>query len=222
MPNAKPLTKAQIQAALDDLDAIARSEYGTSLQRLLQEKDDKGAQRVQRIVGISVKRKFAKRKKAAYTETGAKYAWPWPDNDKPVKPIETGAKKELELLNELRKSGPWNERTVQADGRTSWKEFKDDVDSERGLFKIIALYAMDKVNKRPTRKLREYFDAEESREFEAGLDLATQLFDTGVTGALLTALGIPTLTVGVALVGVQFGFRRLTDNNRDRAGDKRS
>ena len=77
------------------------------------------------------------------------------------------------------------------------EHFKDDADHELGLFKILALYATDTFNKQETRTLKAYFDASESRPFEAGLNLAIPLFD----------------------VGVQYGYRQLSDPNTDRMGD---
>ncbi len=103
----------------------------------------------------------------------------------------------------------------------TWEQFKDDAENERGLFKIVALYAADKVNARKGKSLREYLDAKESRRFEAGLDLAVLLFDAAVTAPIAAALGLPTLAVGVSLVFIQYGYRAITDPNEDRVGDSR-
>jgi|SRR5215831_9861614 len=72
---------------------------------------------------------------------------------------------------------------------------------------------------RTTITLKEYFDAPESRRFEAGLDLAQVVFDWGVTPALLSLIGVPSVAVGLALVGIQYGYRRATDTNTERVGD---
>jgi hypothetical protein len=120
--------------------------------------------------------------------------------------------------------GPWNERKpVAGNGLDftpiTWTELKDDADNERGLFKILALYVDDKLKNRDRKTLREYLEADESRRFEAGLDLAALAVDWAVTAPLLTLLGIPSLAVGVALVGIQYGYRRATDTKVERVGD---
>jgi hypothetical protein len=49
-----------------------------------------------------------------------------------------------------------------------WEDFKDDVDNERGLFKILSLYVDDKLKRRDGKSFREHLEAKESRRFEAG------------------------------------------------------
>jgi len=78
--------------------------------------------------------------------------------------------------------GPWNERkplagTAEDLVPVKWEDFKDDVDNERRLFKILSLYVDDKLKRRDGKSFREYLEAKESRRFEAGLDLAVLLFD---------------------------------------------
>lgn len=227
----EPSQKAMIQAALADLDALARAEYGDSLEALLLSKNPKSELRVQRLVGIALKRKFANPTPRVPGEprsgTDARRSWPWPDMGDSLVPIESDAAKDLELLENLRKPGVWNEpkrNSITPDDGVPipWRTFKDDVESERGLFKILALYATDKFNRQEARTLKAYLEASETKRFEAGLNLATLLFDAGVVTPLAGVLGIPTLAVGVALVGVQYGYRMLTDPNVGRAGDSYS
>jgi hypothetical protein len=123
--------------------------------------------------------------------------------------------------------GPWNERKPpigNADDPVpiTWSQLEDDADNERGLFKILALYVDDKLKRRDERSFREYLEADESPRFEAGLDLAMLVFDATVTGPVATLLGIPTLAVGLALVGIQYGYRKATDTNVERVGDQSS
>lgn len=66
----------------------------------------------------------------------------------------------------------------------------------------MALWADDKLNKREGKSLREYLETKESRRFEAGLDLATLLFDAAVMAPVATLLGVPTVAVGLTLVGI--------------------
>jgi hypothetical protein len=223
-----PLQKAQIRAALTELNRLALDEYGMPLEALLLSREPISELRVQRLVGVVLKRKFAKpAPPAAYSATHALRSWPWPDGGDSLVPIERDAAKELALIEQLRMPGPWNERkpltgTVEDQVPVSWSKFKDDAEHERGLFKILALYVMDKFNKRETRTLKDYLETPESKRFEAGLDLATLLFDAGVTTPLASLLGMPTLAVGVALVGIQYGYRKLTDPNEGRVGDGNS
>jgi hypothetical protein len=222
------LQMAQIRAALAELDQLARAEYDEPLEALLLSRDHIAELRVQRLVGVALKRKFAKpAAPAPYSATKAKRSWPWPDGADSMVPVEADASRELALLEQLRMPGSWNEcksLTGTAADRepVSWSEFKGDAEHERGLFKIIALYAADKFNGRERRTLKAYLEAPESRRFEAGLNLAELLFDVGVTGPLAGVLGVPTLAVGVALVGMQYGYRKLSDNNTDRMGDSNS
>ena len=123
--------------------------------------------------------------------------------------------------------GPWNERkplsgTSKDLVPITWNELKDDIEHERGLFKVLVLYVDDKLKGRRRRSLKDYAAASESRQFEMSLDLATLLFDATVTASVAAVVGIPTLAVGIALVGVRFGFRSLTDPSADRVGDSRS
>lgn len=226
MPKARCLGIGEIRAALAELDELSRAEYEIPLEVLLTRKDPLSRRRMQRLAGIVLKKKFAvEGPPPQHGATGARRSWPW----KKTTPAAsaTRAPKEFELLNELRKPGPWNERSSLA--RTSkhgkaitWEQFKDDAENERGLFKIVALYVVDKVNARKGKSLREYLDAEESRRFEAGLDLAVLLFDAAVTAPVAAALGLPTLAVGVSLVFIQYGTRAIMDPNKDRIGDSRS
>lgn len=224
MDTSKSIELEQIKAALAELDQISIDEYGLALEDLLLDPSPDSALRVQRLTGIVLKRPFARpAPPASYSRTGARRSWPWaggtPEEQAKVAP------RELAILNHLRMPGPWNERKPLAGTADdlvpiTWSDLKDDADTERGLFKILALYVDDKLKGREGRTLREYLETDESRRFEAGLDLATLIFDATVTPPLASLLGIPTLAVGVALVCIQYGYRKATDTNRDRVGDQ--
>jgi hypothetical protein len=223
----RPLQKAQIQFALAELDQLANDEYGQSLHALLLSREPISELRMQRLVGLVLKRKFVEPNgPPSYTKTGAKRSWPWPDYSDSLVPIkDVGADEEIELLDHLRMPGPWNKLkpltgTSEDEKAVSWSKFKSDLDSERGLFKVVALWVGDKINKNETKTIREYFDARESRSFEAGLDFAQLLFETTVTASLVSLLGIPALAVGVTLVGIRYGYRAFTDPDETHpAGD---
>src|SRR5262249_20946813 len=152
-------------------------------------------------------------------------SWPWAQESPAARAIS--APKEYAILDELRMPGPWNERKPLAGNADdlvpiTWDQLKDDADLERGLVENLTLYAVYNIKRRDTSSLGAYLDADESGSFEAGLDLAQVMFDWAVTPALLTLVGVPSVAVGLALVGVQYGFRRATDTNTERVGDQSS
>lgn len=223
MAKEKALTETEIKAALSELNKLCEAEYGIDLENLLIDKTPIAALRMQRLTGIVLKQRFAIPNPAPnYSATAARRAWPWKDGSPETN--AAGAQRELELLNQLRLPGPWNERKALAgtsDDKIpiTWDQFKDDVEHERGLFKVVALYVADKVQGRAGRTLSEYLDTEESRRFEAGLDLVVLLSDAAVVGPIASLLGLPTLSVSLALVGIQFGYRILTDPAEGRNAD---
>lgn len=214
-------SRERISAALADLDQLAREEYGKPLEALLVLQDGQAALRVQRLVGVAFKRRFTEPAgQDPQGLTGALRSWPWADDDSPPS-MASATPQERRLLEKLREPGPWN--GWSRDGHTvSWRQFKDEVQHERGLFKVIALYASDRLKGHYGRPLDEYLAAQESRRFEGGLDLAVLLFDAGICGPLVAALGVPAVAVGVALVAFQYGYRKLTDPEEDRHGDNRN
>lgn len=224
------LQREQVEAALDELNLLAQEEYGLSLETLLLNGEPVSELRVQRLVGIALKRKFARQTaRQAYSATDARHAWPWADDEDSLTPVEsaTDPTRELALLEQLRMPGSWNENkpptgTPEDQVPVSWTAFKQEVEHERGLFKILALYVVDKFNKKETKALKAYFEAPESAKFELGLDLATLAFDWAVTAPLMGLLGIPTIAVGIALSGIQFGYKSLADPNRGRVRDRDS
>ena len=144
------LTKAQVAAALAELDELSKGEYGLPLEQLLLDGTALAAQRMQRLTGIVLKRKFARKSAPGpYSATGAQHSWPWAGSPESA---AKSAPKEFEILEELRKPGPWNENkpkaTPQEPGPSTWDEFTDDVEHERGLFKVLALWVSDRINAR--------------------------------------------------------------------------
>ena len=196
-----------VRHALAKLDNLCRSEYpGLTIEDLLTNGQPISPVRMQRLAGIALKRPFAEQGDASKdSETKARHSWPWSKKS----PDELKGTPEYKLLDELRLPGPWHE--YQPEVEKNWDDLKRDAEEERGLFKIVALYVVDKFNQREPKTLREYFDAKESRRFEAGLDLALLLFDAAVTGPIVSLVGVPTVGVTIALIGIQFGYRWMTD-----------
>ena len=227
-PVGQKISRADVQDALAQLNALCIEEYGSdvTLDSVLRDPDWKrGELRLQRLTGIMLKRPFARAaERSQSSATGAMRSWNWVAKE----PSSSyAASQELVIINELRLPGPWNERkpsngTSENETKISWDKFVGDVEHERGLFKVLVLYVDDKLRRKQRRTLSEYTEADESKEFEAGLDLATLVFDAAVTTPLASVLGIPTLVVGTALVGLRFGYRRFIDPHRNRVGDAQS
>jgi hypothetical protein len=87
----------------------------------------------------------------------------------------------------------------------------DEVDHERGLFKIVALYVADVFQKQQRKTLAEYYRAAESPRLRRGLDLASIIFDSAVTAPILGITGIPGLSVSLVLLGIEYGFEKITE-----------
>jgi hypothetical protein len=211
-----------IQASLSELNALSLKEYGLTLEAVLLDQSPIAAMRVQRLTGILLKRPFAIESGAsAVNETGARRSWPWAQESPDVRAAVAPA--EFAVLKELRQPGPWQERTPPAGaGEITWEQLKDDVETERGLFKVLALYLNDKLRRQSGKSFKDYLEAKESKQFEAGLDLAQLVFDAGVMDPIAAAIGVPTVAVGVALVAIQYGYRIFTDPNEQRRGDARN
>jgi len=213
MENHSAIKIEDVRYALDKLDDLCRSEYpGFTIEALLTNGEPISRLRMQRLAGIALKRPFADEGPPRYSETRAQHSWPWVRANLELE--EKQGTPEYKLLNELRLPGPW--QPPREDGGPSgplatWDALIYDAESERGLFKILALYVVDKLNDREPKTLREYLDAKESRRFEAGLDLAQLVFEATVTTSVASIVGVPIVAVGVALIGIQFGFRVMTD-----------
>src|ERR1700688_2048384 len=155
------ITIEDVRRALADLDALCHSEYpGFTIEELLTNGQPISPVRMQRLAGIVLKRPFAVEGGVPYySETGAQHSWPW----RKESPDKQKGTPEYKLLDELRLPGPWHE--FQPEVEKNWDQLKGDADRERGLFKIVALYVVDKFDKREPKTLREYLDAKESRRF---------------------------------------------------------
>jgi hypothetical protein len=215
------LTREQIKQGLIDLEGLAQDEYGLTFEEILA---DENPQRLERITGILIKRPFASSRgrdqNDLVSETGAHTIWTWD-----IEKLKVGvpeAEEEYELLKNLCKAGPWHEERNQTTG-TTWEDFADDVDQERGLFKVMALYLKDRLDKSgKTRTIAEYYNAGETETLKRGLDLVTILAQAGIVTPIVSAVGIPGLAVSLALFVADYGADRLFDKEMDRQGDNYS
>lgn len=233
MNNINMPTQEDIKNTLADLSSLSEIEYGISLQALREDPNrDMAARRLERLTGILLKRHFAHSEDIStggqYSETNASRYWVW-DPEK-LTQSNSGTKSELALLNKIRGPGPWNERwdyankLIDPDAGNqeviSWEDFISDVDTERGLFKVIALYVKDKLKGNEIQTIAKYYNAKESETLSRGLDLTTILADAAVFGPLYAAVGIPSLAVALGLFVTDIGVSRLFAEE-DRHPDKR-
>jgi hypothetical protein len=207
----RALSRQETQAALTELDQLSREEYSLSLEELLSDSDRLlAAQRMARLSGIVLKRPCADRTPSLSSYTGAKYAWKWKD----VSTWPQGP--ERALLEKLRQPGPWNtiwdrERSGTITRTAPWPWFTDEVDHERGLFKIVALYVKDRLAREQRKTLGEYYRMNEGPDLRRGLDIATAVFDSTILAPVLGVTGIPALAVAMSLIALEYGFERLTE-----------
>lgn len=197
------LTKEQVAQAVADLDRLCRDEYGENygLEDLLDDPNTALASlRLQRLTGIQLKRPFGQPVPiTGSTETGSARAWQW--NTERFGDPEAQATGEYAMLDQLRQS-LWSDATFE--------QLADHADHERGLYKILSLWIADKVKRRSTRSVAEYFDADESPRLEAALDWATTLTQAGLGPILAPLIPVPGVVVSVLLIGARFGYRSLT------------
>ena len=80
------------------------------------------------------------------------------------------------------------------------------VDTERGLFKVTALWLQDRLRGQETRSLREYYGAAESARFEALLDAADSLAVLALTPVYAAVFPAGALAVPFVLIAAKFGY----------------
>ena len=209
---ALQLTKEQVDQALDDLDKLCQEEYGYGIADLIADPDaQRAAMRLQRLTGVLLKRKFATPLPIGntQTETGSRRAWQWSIESF----LDPGlvATPEFAVLDQLRLDLPRQLENNYATGyEPTFDDLADQAEHERGLFKVLALWVADKLEKREGHSIRDYFEAEESPRLEAALDASTAIFQAGIGPVLAPLLPIPGVVVSLILIGVRFGYRSIT------------
>jgi hypothetical protein len=223
MSSKTDISNQEIDAVLIALNELCDDEYGETLDEVRCGRDrEVAALRLQRLTGILLKQHFAKPKKRTdehpESRTGAKRIWTW--NRRKLAAGVTGAEAEFELLNRLRGPGVWNERwdwpaaEKEPDGSAlTWDEFINDVDSERGLFKVTALYLKDVLTKKDRKRIAEYYRAEETETLKRGLDLSVILAGAALA-PLYAAVGVPSVAVGLAIFLADIGAAKLFSEDR--------
>jgi hypothetical protein len=200
MPTTRP--DPSVAAALAQLDALSRNEYGSSLIEVLQDPNHAlGLQRVRRLTGIVLKRPFARASElpTPSSATHAHRAWEWVPAE--MEGAEDPKSAEAELLRHLRDSLP-----ALSQRPPTWEDLRDEADHERGLFKVLAGYLADRLKGRDIQSMRAYLDAHETRTTKAVLDLATLASNFLVVSPILAAVGVPEVAVGLAVIGIRWGY----------------
>jgi hypothetical protein len=195
---SQKLTKEEIQAAVKEIDRLSCMEYGRGLLDLLA--NPQGFEQLERLTGVLLKRNFATSidLEGRTGNAGARRAWKWQtDRFSDSKVQQT---REFEILETLQ----------EYHGYQSLNELADDADHERGLFKILALWVSDKLKGEKGKSFREYFEAEETPNFEALLDVSTLTFQMAAGAALAAVVPVPAIAVSLGLIATQYGYRRIT------------
>lgn len=208
---ATGLSDEQVRKAVADLDGLTRREYGYGLDELLADPDRTLAElRLKRLTGILLKRRFGRPQKigASPTATGSRRAWRW-TVAKFDDPGLAGTP-EYGLLDELRRDLGRQRGDPSSAEDPSFAELVDEAEHERGLFKVLALWLDDRLQKREARSLKEYLEAAESARFEAALDTSNLLAGAALA-PLFALVPVPAVVISLVLIGVKFGYRSITD-----------
>jgi hypothetical protein len=210
------ITKSSIEMSLGKLDSRCQEEYEVGLIDLLSGSDQVGnARRLRRLGGVVLKAKFATPVEATVPSvTGAKQAWKWDTPAEIEQKFATSDAPEYQLLLALRDALPRYNPYFYGDGRApTIEELQLEAETERGLFKFMALWLKDRLGGAQTRTWKEYQAAREGNAFRTLLDLADALTKAAVLAPLYAALMVPEVAVTVAVIGVRYGYRAVFDDD---------
>ena len=196
------ISKADLSVGIDQLNDLCRSEYDVDLVELLQDPNKElTLERLRRMTGILIKRPFAEPVKVdpSHTLTQSNNSWSW--NPSLLDDAKRKRLPEYQLLMaaaaKMPGSGPEPERVQEL--------------AERGVYKYFALWLKDKLEGEETKSVKQYLSEPESPEFESLLDLTDTLSQMAIGGVLLATLGVPGIVVSVSLIGINYGYRKLTE-----------
>ena len=189
------LTLQEAQAALADLRALSKDEYGVELEHLFFSQDEESRMRLVRLSGIVVKRPFAVPEEQAHYSgnLGASNAWYW-DVNKLNDPAKEQTP-EYQLLEKVRADAG-----MEKDGLLG-------IAQEAGLMYVVGRWLYGKVTEDEARSVVDLYYEKKSKETELAISAANLL---PVAGLLAGVTGIPALGVSLAMLLVQYGFEKLT------------
>jgi hypothetical protein len=199
--NMATVADLDIIGKLNQLDELSQAEYGMSAVEVAEDPD-----RLRRLTGIMIKQPFGKAHPIGNhrTATGARRYWEW-DTNLLVTPDEPGSP-EYRMLDELRAQAGF---TPTPDG---FIEFTRQTETERGLFKIAALWLHDKLRGHNPKSLRRYYGAEESKKAAALLDLADMLANFALTPVYMALLPAGGFIVPILLLAAKHGYASVFDS----------
>jgi hypothetical protein len=213
------VTKSSIEMSLRELDSRCQEEYEVGLIGLLSGSDQVGdARRLRRLGGVALKANFAVPVEATVPSlTGAKQAWKWDAPAEIEQRFATSGDPAYQLLLALRDALPRYNPWYYDDGHPpTIEELQLEADTERGLFKFMALWLKDRLGGEQTRTWKEYQAASEGNTFKTLLDLADALTKAAVLAPLYAALMVPEVAVTVAVIGLRYGYRAVFDDGDTR------
>lgn len=213
---ASKLTPSEIQNAVQDLDTLCIQEYddyfdGGLTALLLDPDKDRAAARLQRITGIVLKRKFARSHAIGKgtSSTKADRRWEWVPEK--IANADRSAPEYI-VLDELRKALP----RFYSYRKDTFQDLIGEAETERGLYKILTLWIIDKWNAQETKSIREYLAQEESAEFKTILDIADFVSQQALTVALASLVPHTEVVVALTIIAGAYGYERIS-----KAPDKR-
>ena len=203
---------AQQPYGLHLLDRLCQEEYGIQLVELVDDSTDLGAQRRRRLAGVVMKHKFAESETMTkgQTPTEALRRWSWDENklNEVIDPDQSDGG-EAWFVDQLRLMMP------QVGRQATWADLQIEADTERGLFKVAALWLNDKARGQATKEWSEYYHAPESRVFKTSLNVANTLAELGIVGLLSSILPAGPLLGAVGLVLLKDGTDVIFANDPD-------
>ena len=204
-------TDAEMVDGFSRLGQLAQSEYGISLREMLADSDTELAElRLARLIGVLLKGRFAARRDVNYSRTHAAYSWQWQTGSDWENSLNDPANEKYAALLTDIKETCWAERYGDAQ-IDPWDWFQSEVDSERGLFKVLALWLHRKIEGESTGSFDELLNADENPEFELALNSADMCSQFALGMALAPIIPIPGIAIGIGMMVSKYGYRKIRD-----------
>ena len=204
-------TRGQIDRAVQELDSLCNEEYGIDLVALLNDQDtEMAAQRMRRLTGIILKRRFAEphlidgSDSTKFSSTGAHRYWVWHEVGEFAADGET-APDEFAVLDGLRRALP----EIGFGGDASWDYLVGMADHESGLFVILATWAKKRIEGRETRPLAQALAEPVDRRFQKLTEVTDIVANFAMTPLFASAVPLEGLIVPFSILGLKYGYGAL-------------
>ncbi len=208
--DAQTYDRAAIRAGVDDLDRLCLQEYRCSLIELLHAKDEAlAARRLRRLTGIVLKQDFAEPAPIAShpTDTGARRRWIWHDSVRDGT-IADPSNPNFVVLDQLREELP---RLIPENPQrqATWPDLVDEAQHESGLFRVLARWVDDKLQRRPSKSFREYYLGEPSLDVGTAADVVEVVFNHAMAPVFAAFIPGAGLAVPLILIGARYGLTKM-------------